>query len=350
MARLRFIKRLNGQRGIVTILFALVLVVLLGFIALAIDLTRLHLVKVELQNAADAAALAGAGSLISAGTVSPNYNWTAAVTKAQELAGVNSADGKTIAQNQNATVQIVSNNSYWNIQNPDGTLHTFTVPPSGYVPAVQATITIQHLQLFFAPILGISEGTVNATAIAAVSPPTGGTGLFPMAIGSCLFNLFWDSVNNTPKLDPATGKPYVLEISSVYAGGAGASCNSGQWTSFQTDADDVPFIRNLIANGNSTPISIGDSIWIQPGTKTTVFDSVPTNVNVGVPVVDSVGDTHSFQTVVAIAGFHITSVVKHGNKSVVTGNFVPPSTVPNLNPGNGTGTPYGAYTSPFLVK
>jgi hypothetical protein len=215
---------------------------------------------------------------------------------------------------------------------------------------VQVTITIQHLQLFFAPILGISEGTVNATAIAAVSPPAGATGLFPMAIGSCLFNLYWDSVNNAPQLDPTTGQPYDLQFTSVYSGGSGASCTSGQWTSFQTDANNVQFMRNLIQNGNSVPLFIGDKIWIQPGTEATIYDSVPTNVNVAVPVVDNVGDTHSYQTVVAIAGFHITGVVKHGNQSYITGHFINPATLPGLNPGSGTGTPLGAYTPPFLVK
>ncbi|MGC8775179.1 MAG: TadG family pilus assembly protein [Chlorobaculum sp.] len=351
MARLCSIKRLHGQRGVVTILFALVLMVLVGLIALAVDLTRLHLVKAELQNAADAAALAGAGSLID--TSLQTFNWSAATDKAQEFADVNSTDGKTIGQHrQEQNVNVAIQPGYWNLITPSFNSNTGLVTHTGdgNIPAVQVTITLSHLKFFFAPILGIPEGTVHATAIAAVSPPTGGTGLFPMAIGGCLFNLFWDSVNNTPKLNPATGQPYEVEVYSVYSGGAGASCNSGQWTSFQTDANDVPFIRDLIKNGNSIPLSIGDSIWIQPGTKTTIYGSVPTNVDVAVPVVDNVGATHSHQTVIAIAGFHITGVVKHGNKSVVKGHFIPQSMVSNLHPGNGTGTPYGAYTPPFLVK
>ncbi len=51
---------LTGQRGAVAILTAVLFMVFLGFAAFAIDLGHLYLVKSELQNAADAAALAGA--------------------------------------------------------------------------------------------------------------------------------------------------------------------------------------------------------------------------------------------------------------------------------------------------
>ncbi|HZX31870.1 MAG TPA: Tad domain-containing protein [Rhodocyclaceae bacterium] len=52
-----------GQRGGVLILFALCLVVLIGFAGLVIDLGATYVGKTELQNAADASALAGAKQL-----------------------------------------------------------------------------------------------------------------------------------------------------------------------------------------------------------------------------------------------------------------------------------------------
>lgn len=54
---------MNSQSGAITLLFASVLAVLLGFLALAIDLSRLYLARNTLQGAADAAALAGAREL-----------------------------------------------------------------------------------------------------------------------------------------------------------------------------------------------------------------------------------------------------------------------------------------------
>ncbi|MFZ2124750.1 MAG: Tad domain-containing protein [Rhodoferax sp.] len=55
--------RQQHQRGAVAITFALSLLVLFGFMALVFDLGRTYVVRTELQNAADAAALAGAKDL-----------------------------------------------------------------------------------------------------------------------------------------------------------------------------------------------------------------------------------------------------------------------------------------------
>ena len=62
------VTRLKGmgyqrQRGAVAIMFAISLLVLFGFMALVFDLGRTYVVRTELQNAADAAALAGAKDL-----------------------------------------------------------------------------------------------------------------------------------------------------------------------------------------------------------------------------------------------------------------------------------------------
>ena len=51
------------QRGVVMIVFGLSIAILIGFLALVVDLGRTYVVRTELQNAADAAALAGAREL-----------------------------------------------------------------------------------------------------------------------------------------------------------------------------------------------------------------------------------------------------------------------------------------------
>ncbi|RZI43998.1 hypothetical protein EGT07_00780 [Herbaspirillum sp. HC18] len=55
--------KLTRSRGAITLMLAMSLFVLFGFMALAIDLGRTYVVRTELQNAADAAALAGAKEL-----------------------------------------------------------------------------------------------------------------------------------------------------------------------------------------------------------------------------------------------------------------------------------------------
>ena len=51
---------LKSNRGAVAVIAAIMLIVLVGFTALAIDVGHLYLVRGELKNAADAGALAGA--------------------------------------------------------------------------------------------------------------------------------------------------------------------------------------------------------------------------------------------------------------------------------------------------
>jgi Flp pilus assembly protein TadG len=58
----RFIQR-GGSRGIAVIYIALLLIALLAFVGLAIDIGYMYVAKTQLQNAADAAALAGAAKL-----------------------------------------------------------------------------------------------------------------------------------------------------------------------------------------------------------------------------------------------------------------------------------------------
>ncbi|HJX91174.1 MAG TPA: pilus assembly protein TadG-related protein, partial [Pyrinomonadaceae bacterium] len=70
----------RSERGSVTIMTAILLFGLVLVIGLVIDISRMYLVRASLQNAADAAALAGARELNSGLT-----GLTAAVTEAQAI-------------------------------------------------------------------------------------------------------------------------------------------------------------------------------------------------------------------------------------------------------------------------
>ena len=343
MTRLHSIdRRLRFQRGGVVIWFALLLPVLLGFAALAVDLTRLHLVKVELQNAADAAAMGGARSLTDAGSVSgEKFNWAAASAKALELARQNVANGSQI---QDATIET----GYWNLQSRSWA----DTPGTGYFPAVRATIAISGEQnngplgLLFAPVLGIDDTNVEATATAVIAAPSGGTGLFPFVIGMKMLDHFWDTSTSSPVLYNGVAK--TINLGSIYTFD-GEEVLSGQWTTFQSSVKnpDVPFMRDLIDNGNETELSIGDNTYIQPGAKATLYSEVPVGTTVGMFIVDEV-DTNSFVPIVAIAAFHIDGYSQGGK--YITGHFVDAAIIPGLDPGDGSGGLYGAYTPPILVK
>lgn len=130
-------KKRNGQ---VLALTAIMLPVLVGMAAMSIDLGYLYVSKSNLQTAADQAALAG-GYDLNGGSPSP------ANAKASALAYARKQPGKT-------TDSVVATVTY------TSTMKTVKVETS------------RTLNLFFAPVLGKTAGTVTASATARVIPTT----------------------------------------------------------------------------------------------------------------------------------------------------------------------------------
>ncbi len=58
---IKYLRFDTNQRGVTVVLVAVLMVVFLGLAALAVDISHLYVVRNELQNAADAGALAGPG-------------------------------------------------------------------------------------------------------------------------------------------------------------------------------------------------------------------------------------------------------------------------------------------------
>ena len=344
------IQLLYSRRGSVSILFALCLPVLLGLAVLSIDLTRLNLTKAELQSAADAAALAGARSLSDTepppGPSDIPYNWTAATASALNVAQSNIANA---AQIQDAIIET----GYWNLQNPSLGLRphdAYGLPAAGDLPAIRTTIAISSTQnngplnLFFAPILGIDESNVQASAIAVLPAPEGGTGFFPFAISECILDSLWDSDTNSPVLD-GSGDPIIFRIQT------GSSCLTGQWTTFDSVSNSASYIKSLMDTGNPTELSVGDSTYLVPGTKATAYKKVKnyfSGETVPLFAVDGIVKGQS-RPIVAITGFHITGASNQGTK-YVEGHFINNGLFGGLDPGTGNGLPFGVYTSPVLVK
>jgi Flp pilus assembly protein TadG len=330
------------QRGSAAIAVALLLSMVFAIGAFALDIGHVLLTRNELQNAADAAALSGAGALFS-GT--PQPNWAGAEAKAATTAGLNKSGPISL-------VDSMVEAGYWNIAgSPAGIQSINIVPGPNDVPAVKVTIGRDEnhnggkLVLSFGGFVGLKETAVSATAVALVSGPGAVPvgALFPIAITKCLYDKYWDSAKMQPKIDPVTKKPYTFKIGSSYHYDV---CDSGQWTSFQDDDNNVPTIRNLMENGNPTPLAIGDKTWIQPGTQNTVFDEVPVNRDVLIPVVVDL-DTHSYQPVVAFAAFHI-DVGVGGSDKYIEGHFV--TNVPVPAGASGVGPYYGAFIPARLAE
>jgi Flp pilus assembly protein TadG len=330
------------QQGSVVLFFVAFLIPLLMFGAFAINLARVSVVRNELQNAADAAALAGASGLVAAGSGTPG--WAAGSKAATSAIALNASDNTKLSS---ATVTT----GYWNLAGSPSTLQATTIKPGTYdAAAVQVTVTRSANQnggaisLALGSLLGLAStnGTATAAAVAA-APGTVAGGLFPVALGQCVYNTYWNSSTNQPKIDPSTGTAYEFEIGNGQT--YGGSCEAGQWTSFLIVANDVPTIRGLIANGNPAPLSIGNSIYIQPGVKNTIYSSVPTSTVVYVPIVSTIPNSSAYEPIVAFAAFYIDSFAG-GSSKYIQGHFLTGYDIPQSS---GVGPNYGAYVPPRLA-
>ncbi|MDR6605926.1 TadG family pilus assembly protein [Pseudomonas synxantha] len=344
----------KNQQGAVLILAVLALPILLGVSALAVDFAYAYVVRNELQNAADATALAGTGCLyprIECGnSTSSAHDFTTASSRANTALALNKTEHITIT---NASIKT----GYWDVTNPSSGVHA--LPGASDFPAVQVTIKKDTglnggpVNTFIAQIFGVNTVPITATATAIISSPgTVVQGLLPIVITKCMYDNFWDSSSNPkqPKNDPATGKPYVIKIGSSYHTGP---CEAGQWTSFSEDSNNVPTIRDLITQGNPAPLSIGSNTWVQPGTKTTLFTSVNDCSAAGdksceyvtVPVVVDIS-THSFVPIVGFACLHI-DLADGGSGKYIQAEMS--TKCPPVN-SSGIGPAYGAISPPRLVQ
>ncbi|MCS3395664.1 TadG family pilus assembly protein [Burkholderia thailandensis] len=333
----------HRERGSVVLWFLLFLPVLLLFGAFAIDLPRVATARNELQNAADAAALAGAASLESSAGAPV---WAAAASAASAALSLNASDGATLASG-------VVQTGYWNVTGAPAGLEPTTLAPGAYdVPAVQTTVTRATnqnggpLSLLMGGFLGILGTPAAATAVAVAAAPStvGAGGLFPMVIDQCVLDQYWDAQAGAPRVDPTTGAPYEFQVGNGQT--YGGTCYAGQWTTFLVNANDVPTVRGLMANGNPTPLSIGDSIWIEPGVKTALYYDVPVGVTVVVPVATQIS-SKTYVPIVAFAAFYVDAS-DGANIKAITGHFVGGYRIP-VSAG-GVGPAYGAYVAPRLAN
>ncbi len=333
-----FLRR--DESGQVLVLVALAAVFLIGMAALAVDISHGLVVRHELQNAADGSALAGAGNLFA---TPPGPNWSAAETAASGSIAWNRSDGQSLA---NCQVQ----SGYWNLsQSPAGLQSQGITPGAQDVPAVMVQVRRAAGQnggpvaTWFARIFVINSFPVSAQAVAVVSSPgyVNPGPLFPLAISRELAEDYKD--HDTP------AELFIIGSTYHYPNGL-----AGQWTSLLQDSNNVPFVRGLIQNGNPDRISIGDKIYIQPGTESTLYEGKNGSAadfigkDIVLPVVDAIlrDGVKQFVPVYGFVVFHLVSVQKSPEHRI-TGYFVNGGTAPNSG---GSGPMFGALAPIHLVQ
>lgn len=347
------IKRFSkSQKGAVSVLVALTLPVLVGAGALAVDLAYLHVVRNELQNDADAAALAGARKLYTQGASA--LNWSGAASTASNAIALNRAAGHALADGQIQT-------GYWDTtQTATGLQGLPMTPGANDAPAVQVSLGKSDgqnqgpVRTFLASIWGVFSKPVRVTAVAGVSSP--GTilpgGLFPFGISKCMYDKFWNmnAQPAAPRVDPLTGLVPEFKIGSIYHYD---NCESGEWTSLDTQASGANAIEKLIEEGNPISMSVGDDAWIQTGVKTSLYTDVKKCSAAGnrkcefvvVPTLQKV-TSGTWTPIVGFACLQLLDAVGGSGKYILAkmSNQCPPPQ------SGGVGPNYGVISQPSLFK
>ena len=278
-----------GQRGTVIVYVGILILVLIGFAALAVDIGHLYVARNELQNAADAGALAGAHELyLNNGTaVNPGANQvgydTARANNSQNLAvEVNWTPGTNIGTDVErghwsfTYRQFTPSNNLNAIRIGDYTteeLDKNRANDGTFIDLVNAVRVktrreASPVSLTFARIFGFATYPVTAEAVAYIG--FAGT-LKPFEV----------------KQPVAICEESILDVNGKLTCGVGRFINSGQnvghqtggWTNFTQPCQtaSTPTVRPLVCGeGNPGPLTLGQGIGTTGGEIETAFDQLRT--------------------------------------------------------------------------
>lgn len=261
--------RARSQDGAAISLIVSVTIALVMITSLVVDIGKAMVVRKQLQNAADAAALAGAAKFIDINTFSDT--------------GVTDAARAVLRQNQflntylqDATFTIVR----WNLD-MSRVFMPGDNPYARVMPALKVTVTLANnqnygpLPMSFAGIVGVNQMNVVATATAMKSPSIAAIGsLLPIAINSCLYSLLWDEAHQKPFSTAPVMIYSALVTSQPNVTNDMVKCTSGQWTSLNVVNNSANAVAQLLATGNTTTYYSSDDVYIQPGDKTSVYNDI----------------------------------------------------------------------------
>lgn len=324
MATTIFLRPIMNNKGVVLIFVAMSMIVLLGLAAFAVDAAYIYVVKSQLQNAADAGALAGAGTL----QVVPTFQDALAKQNAVLFVQKNKAAGAYLTD---AQVEA----GYWNSNQKSEDPLTQTKTTANDVPAVKVTVSKSpdnnggSLPLHFAKVLGYQSASITARAVAALSPAGTLTGnVLPIAIPQNFAdtNLINNGQSSQVNLFPDK------------------DLNSW-WTTLKESpgantTKDLTDPNHVLQN----PISIGDQVQVSTGDKTSIYSFIDSHKGetMYVPVVNALN------RIVGFLAFQIESATGGSTKSIV-GYFVGPIQTQFAGRGSG-GTDYHSIYSIGLAR
>lgn len=270
------------ERGQTLVMVALSAVVLGAFLALVIDLGGVYAQRRMMQGAADAGALAGVRRL------ALELPFTAIDTHVREYTCIrNGAD--------NYELGIVSDT---------------------------VTVTVSKVcRMYFAPLLGVHQMTVGASATAGYGFPGSWQGnLMPIAVHK-------DAVE---AICAVTCTVEIWDDAAMASDPEAGWISGGQrgWLNFNGEEVPATELAYWITNGYQGKVDVGDWINGTPGTKTSALQAMQIRVGkqIVVPVYDDIrpgqaGNGEIDYRICGFAAFLITSIVDTGSPKYVKGSF-----------------------------
>lgn len=257
---------LAGQRGQALVVIVLLMVVLIALLALVIDVGNVYAQRHQMQNAADAGALAGAVALAK----------------------------NSLASDVEATVR-----NYAITRNG---AEAVTTDIRG--PAVTVVVS-KTVRTFFAGVVGIYSLDIQASAKAGYQGVGAMTGLVPVALRRDVWQVgqavtIWDS-DKTEGFNVGDGQRGWLSFDGSY----GASK-----------------LREWIENGYQGVVRVGDAFEGAPGVKTTDLRAFESKIGqvVYVPIYDHI-DSQGRYVICGFAAFRVADVNTQGSNKTLTGTF-----------------------------
>lgn len=300
------IQRRQVEKGSVMVLVAVGMAALLGFAALAVDVSHLYQQQRDIQSATDAAALA-ASALIT----NPPAADSTIIQEAVNLAAANGVSASEISASS------VSNSGTIQLGEWDGSSFTAGTKPYNAV-RVPAKRTVN---LFFGPVVGLKQKVTSVHSVAINGNKTssfGGNdaGLIPFGFDLSM-------------LDQPLGSTVTLTDSNS----GGGSGNFGQLSYGGSYSHDM-------STGCNCTHSIGDQVGVNPGKNggcpecsvTGFQDRLAVNPFAVMPVISDWPNGNSGDaTIVGFIGVEIISATGQGSSWAVTLKIV------SINVGGGTG-------------
>jgi Flp pilus assembly protein TadG len=376
------------RRGVILLLTAIMLVFMIGLLALAIDVGYLEVAKAQLQQAADAAALAATAELIDDNALTGASNMsgeiTSARTKAVQYAAANPVCLAVPSVDPNPSNDTAGDVVIGYLSNPSDRSQSLDFSNLNQANAVQVTVQRTtdengEVKLFFARIFGSNSHSVRATATAAMmnsfggfETPANGSNLqiLPFAIdqqtwdamlgGGGTDNWTWNSTTKTY----TSGSDGIREV-NLFPQGTGSPGNRGtvdigsssnstadiaRQIVYGIDAADMAALGKPLALNSQGVLSLNGDTGISAGVKDELASIrglpriIPIFNNVAGP-----GNNATY-TIVGFAGVRIMDVGLTGPMSGKHVTIQPANITTEGGIAGGGNTTYFVHSPPWIVR